>query len=165
MTFEYLKNLKKYNQTIKLLNSDNFAMMVGFFNFVFSEKKNITIKHSEILNLLDDFVSDKNGYLKKYHGSEDEAIYELTPYTQKALEFIEGLEKSEFVGSRTKFNIIFELLEELMFETNLSDKERIKILQKQKQEIDIKIENIKSNKDLSLYQQHTQEKIKKRVAL
>ena len=171
MTFEYLKNLKKYNQTIKLLNSDNFAMMVGFFYFVFSKKKNITIKHSEILNLLDDylydinlsyadaypktpkeylddFVSDKNGYLKKYHGSEDEAIYELTPYTQKALEFIEGLEKSEFVGSRTKFNIIFELLEELMFETNLSDKERIKILQKQKQEIDIKIENIKSNKDL-----------------
>ena len=171
MTFEYLKNLKKYNQTIKLLNSDNFAMMVGFFHFVFSEKKNITIKHSEILNLLDDylydinlsyenaypktpkeylddFVSDKNGYLKKYHGSEDEAIYELTPYTQKALEFIEGLEKSEFVGSRTKFNIMFELLEELMFETNLSDKERIKILQKQKQEIDIKIENIKSNKDL-----------------
>ena len=171
MTYEYLKNLKKYNQTIKLLNSDNFAMMVGFFYFVFVEKKYITINHSTILSLLDDylydinlsypniypknakeylddFVSDKNGYLKKYHGSEDEAIYELTPYTQKALEFLDSLNKSEFVGSRTKFNIIFELLEELEFETNLSDEDRIRTLQKQKDDIDAKIKNIKNKQDL-----------------
>ena len=171
MTYEYLKTLKKYNQTIKLLNSDNFAMMVGFFYFVFVEKKYITVKHSVISDMLDDylydinlthenhypksakeylddFVGDKNGYLKKYHTSEDEPVYELTPYTQKALEFLESLEKREFVGSRSKFNVVFELLEELMFETNLSDEERIKLLQKQKKEIDTQIENIKNTKDI-----------------
>ncbi|MCK5294441.1 MAG: DUF3375 family protein, partial [Arcobacteraceae bacterium] len=128
MTYEYLKNLKKYNQTIKLINSDNFAMMVSFFYFVFYTNKYISINHTAILNYLDDylydlnqsypdtypkkakdylddFVSDKNGYLKKYHGSDDEAMYELTPYTQKAFGFLEELEKKEFVGSRTKFNI------------------------------------------------------------
>ena len=171
MTYEYLQNLKRQNQTIKLLNSDNFAMMVGFFYFIFVEKKYITIKHSMILDLLDDylyninltyknsypksskeylddFVSDKNGYLKKYHTNEDEAVYELTPYTQKTLEFLEGLDGTEFIGSRTKFNIVFELLEELMFETNLSDKERIKILQDQKKEIDTKIQKIEKKEDL-----------------
>ena len=171
MTYEYLQNLKRQNQTIKLLNSDNFAMMVGFFYFIFVEKKYITIKHSMILDLLDDylyninltyknsypksskeylddFVSDKNGYLKKYHTNEDEAVYELTPYTQKTLEFLEGLDGTEFIGSRTKFNIVFELLEELMFETNLSDKERIKILQDQKKEIDAKIQKIEKKEDL-----------------
>ena len=171
MTYEYLKTLKKYNQTIKLLNSDNFAMMVGFFYFVFIEKKYITIKHSVIADMLDDylydinqtyensypksakeylddFVGDKSGYLKKYHTNEDEAVYELTPYTQKALEFLESLEKREFVGSRSKFNVVFELLEELMFETNLSDKERIDLLQKQKKDIDTQIENIKNTKDI-----------------
>jgi len=171
MTYEYLKTLKKYNQTLKLLNSDNFAMMVGFFYFVFIEKKYITIKHSVIADMLDDylydinqtyensypksakeylddFVGDKSGYLKKYHTNEDEAVYELTPYTQKALEFLESLEKREFVGSRSKFNVVFELLEELMFETNLSDKERIDLLQKQKKDIDTQIENIKNTKDI-----------------
>jgi hypothetical protein len=171
MTYVYLKNLKKYNQTLKLLNSDNFAMLLSFFYYVFTIQKHISVNHTTILNYLDDFLydinqgeenlyprtakeyleqftHDKNGYLKKYHGSEDEAMYELTPYSQKALEFIESLEKKEFVGSRTKFNIIFELLEELEFETNLSDEDRIKSLQKQKDDIDIKIQAIRSKKDL-----------------
>ena len=171
MTYEYLKNLKKYNKTIKLLNSDNFAMMVGFFYFVFVKRKHISITHSAILSYLEDylyelnstydnlfsksakeylsdFVSDANGYLRKYHGSEDEPLYELTPHTNKVFEFLEGLEQKEFVGSRSKFNIILELLEELDFETNMSDEDRIKRLQKQKEEIDAKIEAIKKKEDL-----------------
>ena len=171
MTYEYIKNLKTSNQTLKLLNSDNIAMMVSFFYFVFIENKNITLNHTKILSYLDDylydlnqsyqnlypknpkdylddFVGDKSGYLRKYHGLDDEALYELTPHTQKALEFLEGLEKSEFVGSRSKFNIIFELLEELEFETNLSDEERIESLEKEKENIDKKIEAIRVKKDL-----------------
>jgi len=171
MTYEYLKNLKKYNQTLKLLNSDNFAMMVAFFYFVFVEKRHISISHEKILSYLDDFlydinrtyantfpkppkeylndfVSDKNGYLKKYHSSDGELLYELTPYTQKALEFLESLQKREFVGSRTKFNVILELLEELIFETNLTDEERIAKLKEQKAQIDKKIEAITKNQDL-----------------
>jgi len=171
MTYEYIKNLKITNHTLKLLNSENIAMMVPFFYFVFIEKKNITLNHTTILNYLDDylynlnqtydnnfvkeakdylddFVNNKNGYLRKYHGNEDEALYELTPHTQKALEFLEGLEKSEFVGSRSKFNVIFELLEELEFETNLSDEQRVASLQEQKNQIDKKIEAIKNKKDL-----------------
>ena len=93
MQYEYLKNIKKNNQTIKLLNSDNFAMMVSFFYFVFYTNKHISITHTNLLNYLDDFlfdinqtydniypkkakeylddfVSDKNAYLKKYQGSD-----------------------------------------------------------------------------------------------
>lgn len=171
MNFEYLKNLKQTNQTLKLLNSDNIAMMVSFFFIAFIKEKNITLKHSSILNLLDDylyslnqsyenlypknakeyledFCSDKNGYLRKYHGSDDEPLYELTPHTQKALEFLESLEKKEFVGSRSKFNVIFELLEDLEFETNYSDAQRIEALEKQKEQLDTQIESIKMKKDI-----------------
>ena len=171
MTYDYLTYLKRNNLTIKLLNSDNFAMMVGFFYFVFVQKRYLTITHEEILSFLDDylydinqaynnlypksakdylddFVSDKNGYLKRYYGSDGELLYELTPYTQKALEFLESLQKREFVGSRTKFTIIFELLEELMFETHLSDKERIQKLQEEKKSIDKQIEAIKRKEDI-----------------
>ncbi len=171
MTFDYLKHLKNTNQTIKLLNSDNFAFMLSFFYFVFVKNRHITLNHSELLlylddylfdinssydNLfpklpkeyLDDFANDKNGYLRKYHGDSDEPLYELTPHTNKALEFVESLQESEFVASRSKFNIIFELLEDLEFETNMDDEERVKKLQAQKKDIDIQINAIRAKKDL-----------------
>jgi hypothetical protein len=171
MTFEYIKNLKQTNQTLKLLNTENVAMSVSFFYIAFVEQKNITLAHTTILSLLDDylyninqsyedafpkkakdyledFCSDKSGYLRKYHGADDEPLYELTPHTQKALEFLESLDKKEFVGSRSKFNVIFELLEELEFETNYSDEQRIESLEKQKNDLDKQIEAIKSKKDI-----------------
>ncbi|MEA1891613.1 MAG: DUF3375 domain-containing protein [Campylobacterota bacterium] len=171
MKFEYLKHLKSTNQTIKLLNSDNFAFMLSFFHFVFVKKAHIVLNHSEIIQYLDDFLydinnsydnifpktpkeylddfaNDKNAYLRKYHGDSDEPLYELTPHTNRALEFVESLAKSEFVASRSKFNIIFELLEDLEFETKLDSTQRIAKLQKQKDDIDEQIEAIKLKKDL-----------------
>ena len=64
------------------------------------------------------------------------------------MEFIESLEKSEFVGSRSKFNIIFELLEELEFETKMSDKQRIEQLELERKELDNKIDAIKNSRDM-----------------
>ncbi len=171
MTYEKLKNLQERDWTLKLLKSDNFAFTLSFFYLAFIKNAKITLQHSEILSYLDDylftineiynqaypknpkeylddFVSEKNGYLRKYHDSSDEALYELTPYTQKALEFIESLEKKEFVGSRSKFNIIFELLEELEFETTLSDEERINELETKKQQLTQEIESIRLKQDI-----------------
>jgi len=171
MTYEKLKNLKITNHTLKLLSSDNFAFTLSFFYMVFVKSSKITLTHSEILSYLDDylfqlnesfenafprkakeyldeFVSEKNAYLRKYHSNQDEALYELTPYTQKALEFIESLEKKEFVGSRSKFNIIFELLEELEFETTMSVEQRVEELEAKKREIEHEIDAIKSKKDI-----------------
>ncbi len=171
MTYEYLQNLKATNQTLKLMNADNFALMTSFFYFTFIKKRKFTLTHTEIVQFLDDyifeinsiydnkypksakeylddFVHEKNGYLKKYHGESDEALYELTPATSKALEFIESLQKSEFVASRSKFNIVFELLEKLEFETMLDAKARVKKLQEKKKAIDEEIEDIKNRRDL-----------------
>jgi len=170
VTYEYIQNLKTYNQTLKLLGSDHIALNISFFYLAFKEK-NIILKHSQIISLLDDylfhlnqtyensyprtakeyleqFCSDKNGHLRKYHGSDDEPLYELTPHSQKALEFLQSLEKKEFVGSRSKFNVIFELLEDLEFETNYDDEQRIKALQEEKKKIDQKIKAIQNKQDI-----------------
>jgi len=171
MTFEYLQALKNHNKTIKLISSDNFAMIASFLYYAFIESKNVTLTHSQILSLLDDylfslnstyeavfprsakeyldqFCSDSNGYLRKYHGRDDEPLYELTTYAAKALEFLQGLEQREFVGSRSKFNVIFELLQDLEFETQYDDKQRIQALQKEKEKLDAQIESIKKKQDI-----------------
>jgi len=102
----------------------------------------------EIKEYLDEFCSDKSGYLRKYHGSEDEPLYELTTHAAKAMEFLQSLEQREFVGSRSKFNVIFELLEDLEFETNYSDEQRIHTLEEEKRKLDEKIKKIKKKEDL-----------------
>lgn len=146
-------------------------MMGSFFYHAFIEKKHITLPYSQILSLLDDylfslnlsynglfvrsakeyleaFCNNDNGYLRKYHGADDEPLYELTTYTAKALEFLQNLEQREFVGSRSKFNVIFELLEDLEFETNYDDNQRIKALEDEKQKIDEQINAIKNKQDI-----------------
>ena len=169
MTYEYLKNLKATHQTLKLLNSDNFAMTVSFFQAVFVEIRETTLPQSRILQQLDDYLYLLNqsyeglfpktaqsylddfaaaGFLRKYYADADEPVYELTPQSQKALEWIESLEKREFVGSRSRFNLIFELLEELEFETGMDDAARIAKLETQKQQIDEEIEAIRSRRSL-----------------
>ena len=169
MTYEYLKNLKSTHQTLKLLNSDNFAMSLSFFHTVFVSQKGVTVLQSRMLQYLDDYLYALNqsygelfprsaqvyldeftgsGFLRKYYADADEPVFELTPYTQKALEWIESLEKREFVGSRSKFNLIFELLEELEFETGLDDASRIEKLEEEKRKIDAQISAIRSKQDL-----------------
>lgn len=169
MTYEYLKTLKSTHQTLKLINSDNFAMSVSFFHKAFVQGRESVLPQNKILQLLEDYLFAleqsyagvfsrsaqaylddfaKSGYLRKYYADADEPLYELTPHTQRALEWIEGLRKREFVGSRSRFNIIFELLEELEFETSLDDEARISKLEKKKCEIDEQIEAIRNRQAL-----------------
>ncbi len=173
MTYDYLKNLKSNHSALQLLNADNFAMIAGFFYHAFKSTQTQALMESEILTklddylyainqgyeevkypkkakeYLDDFTHQRNGYLRKYYGYEsDEPIYELTPDVEKLLEWTEGLQKQEFVATESKVKIIINLLKELEFETNLSDEERIAVLQAQKRNIDREIEAIESRQDL-----------------
>ena len=165
MTYDYLKSLKKSHQTLRLLCSDNFAMSLSFFHTVFVSARRTTMVQSELVRHLEDYLFGlnerengafprtaqeylndfaHNGYLRKYYGDAEEPLYDLTPHTQKALEWIESLQKREFVGSRSRFNLIFELIEELVFETELDDEARIEKLEAKKREIDAQIDAIRS---------------------
>ncbi len=169
MTYDYLKNLKATHQTLKLLCSDNFAMSLSFFYAVFVTKRATSVSQSELVRYLEDYLFVLNeryenafpktaheylndfaasGYLRKYYADAEEPVYDLTPQTQKALEWIESLQKREFVGSRSRFTLVFDLLEELEFETELDDEARIEKLEAQKREIDAQIEAIRSKKAL-----------------
>lgn len=173
MTYEYLQNLKENHTALHLLNADNFAMIVGFFDYAFKSSQAQAIKESAMMTLLDDylyglnqrfetpkfpksakaylddFTHQNSGYLRKYYGYEsDEPLYELTPESEKLLMWVESLQKQEFVATESKLKIIMTLLKELAFETQLSDEERISTLEAEKRAIDRKIEAIKNRQDL-----------------
>lgn len=60
VTYEYIQNLKTYNQTLKLLGSDHVALNISFFYLAFIKEKNIILKHSQIISLLDDYLFHLN---------------------------------------------------------------------------------------------------------
>jgi len=173
MNYEYLQNIKSNHLAIQLINADNFAMITGFFHHAFKSTESQALKESEILtklddylysineaydepkfpktakSYLDDFTHQNSSYLRKYYGYEsDEPIYELTPDIEKLLAWLEGLQKQEFVATESKLKIIMTLLKELEFETNLSDEERIRSLEAEKEAIDRQIIAIENRQDL-----------------
>lgn len=166
MTYEYIQSLKANHKTLKLLGSEHIAFYLSFFYEAFVKSGEVKQPHSKLLSWLDDYLfelnqtyndafaqdaksyldswcSESNGYMRKFYDNEEEPVYELTPYAQKALEIVEGLQKREFVGSGGKFSLILRLLEELEFATSMDDTAKIERLEEKKREIDAKIARIK----------------------
>ena len=150
--YEYIKNLPAF----KLLRSDNFSFFLGFFYYAFNENDKLT--HNDLEAKLDDYMFEyglgikspkeyiedmvKAGYLKRFF-EKDTLYYELTKDVYKVMEFVESLEKKEFVGSETKFNILLELLEKLNFET-LDKNEKIEVLEEKIKSLQKEIQKIKN---------------------
>jgi hypothetical protein len=101
MNFEYLKSLKEQNRTLRILNSDHFALSMSFFHMAFIKRKVVSIEQRQIEQWLDDYLyeinerypdmfiknakayledfsDEKHGFLRRYHGSEGEVVFELT---------------------------------------------------------------------------------------
>ena len=120
MTYEYIQNLKANHKTLKLLGSDHIAFYLSFFYEAFIKSGEAVVSHSKLTSMLDDYLyelnqtydnaflqdtkhyldswcSDANGYMRKYYDTQEEPLYELTPYVQKALEIVEGLQMSHAV--------------------------------------------------------------------
>jgi len=147
MTFDYLKALKSSKPALRLIGSDHFAMIVSWMHALFIAQNRRRAPHRVVLQSLEDHLFDLNsrfnnpfpqtakhyldtfvkaeyGYMRRYYENE-ELFYELTPDTYRVLEFVESLQRKEFVGSGTKFSLIFELLEKLEYEALLDTEERL----------------------------------------
>ncbi len=96
---------------------------------------------------LDDWASDEHGWLRKYYaGSVDEPSFDLTPATEKALEWLAGLQVRQFVGTESRMMTVFDLLRQLVERAQSDPRARIADLQKRKAEIDREIRDIQKGR-------------------
>jgi len=167
-SFEYLKALKSSNVSLKLLSSDNFAMTVSLFYQVFIKDNKRVVEANSLEAYFDDYLFGLNqenqnlftksakeylndyikaGYLRKFY-NKDQLLYELSNEVYKVIEFMETLQRREFVGSETKLNMIMDLLEKLEFEASTDEERKIEILQNQIDRLQKRIEDIKLQKSL-----------------
>ena len=86
------------------------------------------------------------GFLRKYPNDEGEDLHELTPDTIKVLNWMDDLQKREFVGTNSRFRDIFSRLQEMIEQSNEDPAIRIQELEKKKREIEEEINLIKLGK-------------------
>lgn len=167
MDYENIKYLKDYNPTVKLLRLDNAPLILSFLFQEFKKNNKIIISNIELKTSLSDYLYNLNhiygdntypgiaqnyldkwsndGFLRKYYTSNsDEPVFELTPATEKALEWIKDLDKKEFVGTESRLLKIFDILKEIVYKSSDDPLKRLEELEKQKHEIEIEIEKIQS---------------------
>ena len=64
---------------------------------------------------LDEWADNANGWLRKFYPpGNDEAHFELTPASEKAIEWLASLGKRQFVGTESRLLSIFELLRQMV---------------------------------------------------
>ena len=173
----------RQSAAIKLLQSQNAPLILNFLVDQFKQKQRLTIPHLELLENLTAFLEalqeshpgtysgtavnylrlwcdDKHRFLRRYYEADnDDPVYELTPDTERAIIWIEELQKNSFVGTESRFLRIFDLLQEIVTYSTEDVTARLRQLEKEKAEIQAQIDAIHTTGQIEEY---PQTKIKER---
>lgn len=92
---------------------------------------------------LNDWAENDKGWLRKFYpAGTDEPHFDLTPATEKALVWLEGLTERPFVSTESRLLTLFELLRQMSEGSQTDPQVRITELQKRRSDIDTEIVRI-----------------------
>lgn len=92
---------------------------------------------------LNDWAENDKGWLRKFYPpGTDEPHFDLTPATEKALAWLEGLTERAFVGTESRLLTLFELLRQMSEGSQTDPQVRIAELHKRRSDIDSEIARI-----------------------
>ena len=174
LNYHTLDLLRQKHPAWRLLASPHAPLIASFFHKVFIADNTRIIAladlvetlEDELFNLresigesafpksaleyLNDWAAPEKGWLRKfYRQNSDEAYFDLTPATEKAITWLESLTERSFVGTESRLLMLFDLLKQLN-EGSIGDPElRLQELQKRRSEIDAEIAKVVQG-DISL---------------
>lgn len=92
---------------------------------------------------LNDWAAPEKGWLRKfYKPGTDEAQFDLTPATEKAIAWLLSLTERPFVGTESRLLTLFSLLEQISAGTEADPIKRVGDLRKKRDEIDAEIARV-----------------------
>ena len=167
MDFDHISRLKEH-PAWRLLTADHAPLVISFFDQTFVAPGAHSCAQSELVAKLDDYLfyirkispensyprsaqeyleswaHNDNAYLRKYYPDRgDEPCYDLTPSSEKAIEWLRSLDQKSFIGTESRLLTIFQLLRDVVSAAQSDPQARIASLEKQKSEIDIQIEGLR----------------------
>jgi hypothetical protein len=171
MDHHALDRLKRTHPGWRLLCADHAPLIVGFLHHAFIQANLRALSRPDLVSRLEDYLhylrhdlgdqalpraaaayldewaADDRGWLRKYYvAGNDEPHFDLTPATEKAIEWIAGLGKRPFVATESRLLTVFQLLRQMVEGTELDPAVRIAELEKRRAQIDAEIEEIRAGR-------------------
>lgn len=169
MKYEHLVTLRQTHPALRLLAADNAPLIISFLYRQFIVSNQRSLPQSDLVSRLDDYLyhlrdlygdniypktarqyledwsDERSPFLRKYYTAQrDEPEFDLTPATEKAIEWLRDLQEREFVGTESRLLTVFQLLREIIQQTEQDPNVRIAELEQRKEGIDKEIARIKA---------------------
>ncbi len=170
MEYEYLVKLKSH-PAWRLFTADSAPLILSFFHFAFIKPNRRAIAAGELIAKLDDYLyhlhtiygdklfprepkeyldtwaAGEQAFLRKYYPEKgDEPEYDLTPASEKVLEWLASLEQKKFVGTESRLLTIFRLLHDIVADSSTDPQEQIQTLEQKKAAIEAEIVRLKEGR-------------------
>lgn len=169
LDFVTLDTLRAHHPAWRLLRSDHAPLVASFLQRVFvapnvrvmaaadlaealeDELYALRLRVGEAafpksaLDYLNDWAAPDKGWLRKfYRPGTDEAQFDLTPATEKAIAWLAQLGERQFVGTESRLLTLFELLKQMSEGSEADPARRIAELHKKRDDIDAEIARVLS---------------------
>ena len=167
MDFATLVHYRDRHPAWRLLASPHAPLVAGFLHRVFvspnvrvmSEADLVEALEDELfalreqvgaqaypkgaLEYLNDWAAPEKAWLRKFYKSgTDEAQFDLTPATEKAIAWVASLTERPFVGTESRLMTLFTLLEQISAGTEADPVKRVEELRKKRDELDSEIDRV-----------------------
>ncbi|MBN2859702.1 MAG: DUF3375 domain-containing protein [Sphaerochaetaceae bacterium] len=167
--FDALSNRRRNHPSWRLMAADNAPLILSFLDRVFREENVRQIDEDEMVMRLEDYLfSLRDGreedsfprsaadyldewsapgkeWLRKFYpDGSDIPHFDLTPATERVLQWIDGLFSHQFIGTESRLNTCFDLLRQIVQGVEKDKDVRIGELEEQKKAIDRQISRIAS---------------------
>jgi hypothetical protein len=97
------------------------------------------------MEYLNDWADHDKAWLRKfYRPGTDDPQFDLTPATEKAINWLRQLSERSFIGTESRLLTLFELLKQMSEGTEADPIKRLTELGRRRQEIDREIEQVKA---------------------
>ncbi len=164
LDYPTLESLRNKHPAWRLLSSPHAPLIASFFDKVFVSRNMRVLAQADLvealedelftlrgqmaadkfpksaLDYLNDWAAPEKGWLRKFYRQDsDDVQFDLTPATEKALQWLESLSQRSFVGTESRLLMLFDLLRQLHEGSHADPEVRLRELQKRREEIDREI--------------------------
>jgi hypothetical protein len=166
-----LDKLKRTHPAWRLLAADHAPLIISFLQAAFIRPNLRSIAEQALVSQLDDYLfhlreregdgtftrsaaqyletwaDDEHGWLRKYYPPDgDEPWFDITPATEKAIDWIASLEQRQFVGTESRLMTVFTLLQQIVEGTEVDPDARVAELEKRKAGLAAEIQRIREGR-------------------
>jgi len=165
LDYTTLTTLRDRHPAWRLLASKHAPLVVSFLHLVFVAENERVIHEADLVEALEselfrlreqgedypkpaaDYLNDwcaadKSWLRKFYKPGTDEAQFDLTPATEKAISWLASLTERPFVGTESRLLTLFTLLEQISAGAEADPAKRLAELQRKRNELDGEIARV-----------------------